>query len=248
MASNRTAGHKPTGNEPAGRRSERTLGNVTLFRDLPAGDIEALSACCRWRRFTPRELIFDYHDEPSDVFFVVRGRVRVTYYSLSGKEVMFRDLSPGEVFGEVSAIDGQPRSASVIALTDTLAASLSSEQFWDVLRSHATVNAAVMRRLAELVRRLTMRVVEASTLAVRNRIHVEMLRLVRESTPIGNRAVIPRMPTHAEIASRVGTHREAVTRELNQLLRDGLLEKHGSVLVVGDVAALERLVDDVTGD
>lgn len=231
-----------TNREPAGRRPERTLGNVSLFRELPADDLEALSARCCWHRFAPGQLIFDYSDEPTDVFFVVRGRVRVTYYSLSGKEVMFRDLLAGEVFGEVSAIDGRPRSASVIALGETLTASLSTGQFWDVLRSHAAVNAAVMRRLAELVRRLTQRVVEASTLAVRDRVHAEMLRLARESTPAGSRAVIPNMPTHAEIASRIGTHREAVTRELNQLLRDGLIEKHGSVIVVGDVAALERLL------
>ncbi|WP_207482869.1 Crp/Fnr family transcriptional regulator [Arenibaculum pallidiluteum] len=254
MTSNPTAGEDPAGihppgaAEPAARRAERTLAHVALFRDLAPDALEALSARCRWRRFSSREEILRYGDETTDVFFIVRGRVRVTYYSLAGKEVMFRDLSAGELFGEMSAIDGEPRSASVIALTDTLLAMLTATQFWDVLRSHEAVNAAVMRRLAGLVRGLTMRVVEASTLAVRSRIHAEMLRLARAATPVGNRAVIAKRPTHAEIASRIGTHREAVTRELNQLLRDGVLEKHGSVLVVSDIAALERMIEDVKGD
>ena len=75
------------------------------------------------------------------------------------------------------------------------------------------------------IRALTTRVYEFSTLAVKNRIQAELLRLARLASGDGKRARVAPAPTHSEIASRVATHREAVTRELNRLARLGLIER-----------------------
>jgi CRP-like cAMP-binding protein len=152
------------------------------------------------------------------------------------------------MFGELSAIDGQARCASVIAVTDTLVASMTKALFWETMRQHESVSVAILCRLTRLVRRLSERVVEFSTLGVRNRIHAELLRLAREATPDHNVAVIFPAPTHSDIASRVSTHREAVTRELNDLARAGLIRKTNGTIVIHDVAALAQMVQEVLGE
>ncbi len=117
--------------------------------------------------------------------------------------------------------------------------------FWQVLRDHPEVSARILKQLATLTRNLSERVFEFSALGVKNRIHAELLRLARDHGGDGNSAIISPAPTHAEIASRVSTHREAVTRELNALARDGLFERRGGALVVSDIARLARLVEKV---
>ncbi len=228
-------------------KAEDTLGGIELFESLPRRGLEALGKRCQWRRYSAGQEIVGHQDDTKDVYFIVRGEVRVTVFSLTGKEVSFRDMRAGQSFGELAAIDGKPRSANVVALAESLIASMPAKVFWDVLRDHPEVAAAVMRHLTRLVRRLSERVFEVSALAVRNRIHAELLRLARRNMDDNNTARISPAPTHAAIASRVSTHREAVTRELSDLGRAGLIERQSGALVIGDVAELARMVEEVLG-
>jgi CRP/FNR family transcriptional regulator, cyclic AMP receptor protein len=220
-----------------------SLEGFELFRDLSADALAALSRNCLWRRYRPHQIILGYLDASRDVFFVVRGQVRVTFFSASGREVSFRDLPAGEMFGELSAIDGLPRSCTVMALTDALVAVMSASIFWELLRTYESVNAYTLRRLTRLVRALSVRVVESSTLTVQRRIQVELLRLARETAPGQKCAVVFPAPTHAEFASRVSTHREAVTRSLGELTRGGIVQRRRGTLVIRDVEALAAMVN-----
>jgi CRP/FNR family transcriptional regulator, cyclic AMP receptor protein len=221
-----------------------TLSGIDLFGGLSGSELEALAKLCRWRRYAPADQIIGNQDKTTDVFFIASGRVRATIYAASGKEVSFRDLGAGKSIGELSAVDGAPRSANVIALTNTVLASMPAEIFRNVLRDHPDVSARMMAYLVGLVRKLSDRVVEYSVLAVRNRIHAELLRLARERIVEGNTATLSPAPRHADIANRVATHREAVTRELSVLVGDGCIERQPGALVISDVSRLERLVKD----
>ncbi len=225
-------------NGEAPHRSERTLAGVGLFRDLAADVVKMLSERCRWRRYRAHQPIVNYQDETRDAFFVVHGKVRAMCFSISGREVSFRDVGVGEMFGELSAIDGQPRSADVVALTDALLAAMAASDFWDALRRHESIAALTLRHLANLVRATTERVVELSTLPVPRRIQAEVLRIARRHAPDGQTAVIFPAPTHSEIASRISTNREAVTRELGELRRAGLIQRRGGALVVPNINLL----------
>ena len=222
-----------------------TLAGISIFRELAPDAVAMLSRRCRWRRYGPGQAILQRQDEGRDVFFIVRGRVCAIHHSASGREVRFCDLPAGEIFGEFAAIDGEPRSADIISLTDALIASISADAFWDVLRRYEPVCAALLRRLTRIIRTHQQRVVEFSTLPVRSRVHAELLRLARLSRG-GDRttAIIEPAPTHAEIASRISTHREAVTRELNELARANLVEKRGTALIIRDMMALVNLVEE----
>ncbi len=225
-----------------------SLSGIEMLGGLADSDREVLARSCRWHRYAAKQFVFSHEDETNDVYFVVTGQVRVTIYSASGKEVSFADLSAGASFGEISAIDGLPRSATVVALSDTVLASLPAEAFRKLLFDHPDVAADMMHYLVGLIRRLSDRVVEFNVLAVRNRIHAELLRLSQDHGTGGNSATIAPAPTHAEIASRVSTHREAVTRELNHLSRGGLIERRSGKLIIHDVDRLSRLVQEVLGE
>lgn len=231
---------------PVALTAESLVG-VEVFRRLGPAERGKLAALCQGRRYSADQRILSHKDEDRDVYFIISGKVRVTIYSLSGREITFRDQSAGEMFGELGAIDGEPRSAHVMAIEDSLVASMPRETFWEVLHDYPEVAEFTLKRLASLVRLLSERVFEFSTLAVRNRIHAELLRLARENLHDDNTATVVPSPTHADIASRISTHREAVTREYHELTSAGLIEQRRGELVINDVARLESMVREVTG-
>lgn len=221
---------------------------MRILQGLSQQRLEILAAQCGWRTVEPGHLIVARNGHDRDVHFVVSGRVRVTSFSAGGKQVTFRDEEAGEMFGDLAAIDGQPRSADVLALDNVLVASLSPEHFRALIAAEELVRERVLQRLAGLVRLLSERVIDLSTLGVQNRIHAELLRLARASGGSGAQARIDPAPKHADIASQVSTYREQVTRELSLLTRQGLLAKDGNALVLLDVPKLERMVEEVRSE
>jgi CRP-like cAMP-binding protein len=227
---------------------EHTLAEVAIFARLPSDALKIIRETCSWEHYQPGEPIVDYLDASDDVFFVTTGEVSVTIYSVSGKAVSFRNLGPGSIFGEYAAIDGDPRCASVVAKSDCIVASMSAAAFRKLLEAEPMVGQALIRELVRNVRTLTKRVYEFSTLAVNNRIQAELLRLASLAPREGKSARLVPPPTHADIASRVSTHREAVTRELNRLSRIGLIERQSGVLIVWDVDRLAEMLHEITGE
>lgn len=227
--------------------SQNLLSGIKLFESLSLDQIEHISRSCHWRHYEAGQQVVGHKDPGRDVYFVVSGAARVKVYSLDGKEVSYRDIGRGEIFGEFAAIDGGARSADVVALSKSQVAVMSPETFWEVLREHPSVTAALLRHLTDKIRMYSDRIFEFSALAVKNRIHAEILRLARTNQGPDNTAVIEPAPTHAEIASRISTHREAVTREINQLKRAGLLAHEDGALRILDLCRLERMVNEVMG-
>ena len=224
-----------------------TLIGIDIFRSLDKDARASIARYCHTLRYPAQHAIVCNQDDSDDVYFVISGKVRATLFSRAGKEVSFRDMGAGEMFGDLSAIDGRPRCANVITLEESVVLNMRSVAFRDVLRDHPQVAFAVLCGLTELVRHLSDRVVEFSTLGVNNRIHAELLRLAKEYPHDHGRVEITRPPTHADIASRVSTRREAVTKELSRLSDAGLIERHGKSLVVRDLGRLERMIDDLKG-
>jgi len=229
-------------------RGSGSLSGCRLFAGVPPEQLGSLERRCQFRRVARNVRIVDQSDESTDVFLVMHGRVRVTLFGRTGREVIFRDFGVGDYFGELAAIDGLSRTASVVTLVDSVVASMTAEAFWNSVREHPSVAEAVLKRLVSYVRAMNERVLEFSTLGVRNRIHAELLRLARDGERRDTGVIIRLPPTHAELASRVSTHREAVTRELSELTRLGLVERRDDGLAITNLSELERLVRDVAGE
>jgi CRP/FNR family cyclic AMP-dependent transcriptional regulator len=221
----------------------RTLGRFALFKGLDSEDVRRLERRCVWRRFEPGSQILSQDDYSTDVYFVGNGLVRLWLPTFRRTDVLLAVVGAGEFFGELAAIDGQRPRASVTALTATTVACMPAAVFCSALSKHAEMCNRVLRLLATRVRELDARVWELSTLSVRERIRAELLRLGRPRPNEPNCAVISPPPTHIELAARISGHREAVTRELSILERDGLLQRRRGALVLCNVAALADLLE-----
>ncbi len=229
--------------------TSHSLDSITLFEPLTPAERQTLAQQCRWRRYAPQEQVFDRSDTGRDAYFIVEGMVRIVDYSFSGREVSFVDISAGTYFGHMGAIDERPRSAGVIALTNTLLASMSPALFQKTVSSHPKLALDIMQNLAVTVRRSTERIMDLSTLGANNRVHAEILRLARASRTDedSSTAVISPIPVHSDIASRVSTTRETVARVFGELSKSGLVERRSNQLFVSDFEQLEELVEDVRG-
>ncbi len=220
------------------------MARFALFKSLDGDEICRLDRQCFWRRSEAGSRILECHHRSTDVYFLASGVVRVRLPTWRRTDVNLADIGAGEFFGELAAIDGRPRSASVTALTSTLVACMPAIVLRDAMARHADVSAQILGLLAARVRVLDGRVWEFSALSVRDRVRAELLRLGQLKTDQPNCAIISPPPTHAEFAARISTHREAVSREFAALERDGLLERRRGALVVCDVTALADLLED----
>lgn len=221
------------------------LRKFLIFRQLDNQDLVNIASHLNVRKYNKGEQIIGQYEEDKSVYFLLAGIVRITVYSAEGKEVTFRDLESGDMFGELAAIDGLPRSANVVAKSDAQIYCVSTSQFWALLQEFPDVNAALLKYLSGLVRDLSARVYDFSTHSVNNRVQNEIVRLARLTEVRGNTAVISPAPTHAEIASRVNAHRVAVTKEISRLARAGLIERSPRKLIVKDFAALRKMAEEV---
>ena len=95
---------------------EKSLKSVKIFSGVEDEALAQLADKCRWEIVEPEVQVITHQDSSNDVTFVIEGKARVIIYSLAGKTVTFRDIDAGDFVGELSAIDGAPRSASVEAV------------------------------------------------------------------------------------------------------------------------------------
>ena len=129
-----------------------TLLGVDIFRSLDKGARAAIVRHCRTYCYPPQHAIVCNQDLSDDVYFVIGGKVRATIFARGGREVAFRDMGAGELFGDLSAIDGRPRCANVVTLEESTVLTMSSSAFQDVLRGHSQVAFTVLCGLTALVR------------------------------------------------------------------------------------------------
>jgi CRP/FNR family transcriptional regulator, cyclic AMP receptor protein len=228
---------------------QKSLSGVQVFNRLSLESREAVERACIWRQIEAGAEIVSFDDTTRSVFFLTLGRARSIVYAASGTVVAFGDLGPGSMFGEIAAIDGKPRAVAVEAVEQSIVASLPHTAFLKLVTSETEFALTVLEQMTRNIRGLTARVFEFSTLPVSNRIQAELLRLVEaKGVPRGSMFALAELPTHAELAARISTHREAVTRELSRLTKLGILKKSDGILTITDVARLRAMVQGKQND
>jgi CRP/FNR family transcriptional regulator, cyclic AMP receptor protein len=224
------------------------LRNVPLFAELSDESLALLEKQGVRMSFSKNQEIISRTEGSRDVFVLLSGHGRVTFFSAGGKAVAFRRIEPGDLFGEFAAIDGQGRSATVEATRPATVLCVSWQLFWDLMQADRAFTAAVMRHLVGLLRALTARIVEFSTLGVKNRIQSELLRMAKAALGDAGKSELNPAPTHSDLAARISTHREAVSRELSRLTKLGIIERKGRSITVKDMERLERMVEEAGGE
>ena len=155
---------------------ERSLAGIGILSDLDAESLKRLAEACRWRRYGRGERILEEGSESRDVMFVVEGAVNILGPRDSGREVAYAVLEQGSHIGELAALDGEPRSASVVARCDSLVASMPADRFLRLLQDDGRVALKLLRNLSSRIRSGDLRILELSTLAATQRVYAELLR------------------------------------------------------------------------
>jgi len=208
-----------------------------FFRGLPPAAARRHAHAARWLTGEPGALLVDFDDVSDDVFFVVTGSVRVTVRTPGGRELILDDIGPGAFFGEMAAIDGAPRSAAVAVLHRCRICRLPGAAFMALLAEAPDLSLRMMRLLAGRIRDANARLLDLTTLDIRNRLHAELLRLAGPATADGVRSISP-PPVQHVLASRIGARREPVSREIAQLVREGVLLRTRGALILRNPAEL----------
>jgi CRP-like cAMP-binding protein len=216
---------------------DRNLAGITLLQGLDPEARAALEGLCAWRRYRPGERVFERGSAGREVFFVIHGALNVVSISPLGREITFAAAQSGGMVGEMAAIDGRPRSASVVAVEESLVAVLPSEAFVALLESHGEIALQLLRQLSAFVRKSGNRVLELSAVKAINRVYGELLRLAEPEGAAPEGAApegaapelwaIKPLPALRDLASQAGTTREVVTSALAKLYPSGLIRQPG---------------------
>ncbi len=221
------------------------LSGIEFLSALDPETLRNLEKRCLRYRFAANQFILDLGDQAKNhIYFVIKGTVRIVNYSPSGREIAFANVREGSYFGELEALTGKPRSASVVAVTECRLVSLPPRVFQSLLLDYPEIAVQVITRLADIIQRCDKRIMDLATLSAVQRIHVEILHLAKPDIVAPGIWVVRPLPTYSDIASRAATTRETVTRAITQLAVAGVVEREGKTLYIRDH---ERLVELAEG-
>lgn len=219
-----------------------SLEKIELLADLSPSARAEVERACQWRRFAAHEQILDRNSDSRDVYFVVDGTVEVVNFSGNGREISYALVSAGSYFGEIAAIDGERRSASVVAQTTCRLAALPPKAFEGLLAREPAVGLKVMRRLTGIIRANNERIMDLATLGAIQRVYRELLKLARKDPLNPDGWMIYPMPKQHEVARRAATTRETVARVLANLLHGGQVTRKDKTYYLTDRGALEQAI------
>jgi CRP-like cAMP-binding protein len=235
------------------------LRGVALLQGLEDDVLRDVARACRFQLVRARQTVMSRADTDRDCCLVLSGRLRVVALSPNGREVSFRDAGAGETLGEMAALDGRPRSATVVALQESLLARIGAADLKTLVRDHWPVCERLLLHLARTARSLTERVYELTTLSVPQRLCAELLRLALGAPAgagtapgAGDRAARPVLrpaPSHGELAHRIGCTREQVAREMGELARRGVVRcarkpgRESDAIVIEDMRRLAERIE-----
>jgi CRP/FNR family cyclic AMP-dependent transcriptional regulator len=207
------------------------LRNVSLFADVPTGDLEELTAGLRRRRYARGQVIFTQGDPGANLCIVEEGRVRIVVSSDDGKELVLRLLGPGDFFGELALLDGEPRSADAVAQENCQLLLLQREDFLKFVEARPRVATALLAALSRKLRLTTRQAQDVAFLDVPARLARTLLDLAGAGD--GEDGERTCRLTQAELAGTIGVTRESVNRWLGYFEERGLIRRaRGSITIL----------------
>src|SRR6266545_4101126 len=210
---------------------QELLRTVPIFAELSDPDIASLSRLATRRRY-PKDTVVFFENEEGDFFFMIlEGRIKVTILGDDGREVILSILGPGDFFGEMALLDNEPPTA--IAIEDSELISLHRTDFQTVLTDNRSITSALIKILSARLRHANQQISTLALLDVYGRVARVIVDMAREEgRRLKDGRIAFRRATHQEIANRIGTTRETVTRMLKDLERQGLIRVDGKEIVL----------------
>ena len=220
------------------------LQSVALFWDLSEEELGYISEKMIARHYESGKFIFLEDSEGEQCFFVVQGSVKVTRLSKEGREVILAMLNEGEFFGEMALLDGESRSANVIALEETEVLTLNREDFLVVLHDYPQIAIQLLKEMAHRLRKSDRQIASLSLSDAEKRIALCIIRFADEQGVIKRGQVsIPKVPIQQDIANMAGTSRETVSRAINLLEKEHFIKRRGRELMILDYKTFIKVFD-----
>jgi len=209
------------------------LKKIPLFSSLKTEELEAIHKVSRVKNFQKDQIILLENEDGDTLFAILNGKVKVTSFSEHGKEVIFSILYAGDFFGDMSLLDGKPRSASVVAIEDSEVRMIRRADFIRLLEQHPRIALKLLEELTSRLRKADERIESLALLDVTGRIAGILLQLAEDKPEERHDGiVIKSRPTHQALANMAGTTRETVTRILKQLERKQYISIEGKDIVI----------------
>lgn len=209
------------------------LRQVPLFEGLDDEQLDAIALVTITRRFDKHQVIILAEEEGDALFIISSGQVKVSIVSEDGREVILSLLGTGSVFGELSLLDGKPRSANVVATENTGLYMLRRSDFLQLVYKVPQIAVGLLAELAARLRKTDRKIGGLALLDVTSRISETLLQLADEhGTETDDGVLLKSRPTHQQIANMSGTTRETVSRVLKRLEKQGYITTEGRTITI----------------
>jgi CRP-like cAMP-binding protein len=211
-------------------------GFLASLSDVERGDLEAAG---HTHTYPAGQVLFFEGDEGREVFVILEGQVKIVTTSPTGRDVILDVFDRDYLLGELSAIDGQGRSATAVALTPVTALSVPTDSFLSFLETHGSAATVLLRLVATRLRRTSQRQLEFGTSDSLGRLCTCLLTMLDRYGENGGEPPTVRMPlAQHEIASMTGLSREAVVKGLRSLRSLGWIDLQSRDLAILDEDAM----------
>jgi CRP/FNR family cyclic AMP-dependent transcriptional regulator len=218
------------------------IRQMPLFADMGQADLEALARDMLRRQFREGEAIFQQGDPGQMLYLVESGQVRIYVQDEEGQETSVTLCGPGDMFGELAVIDGLPRSASAVAMDNTVVSILSRDRFRLHMRNSPQLALNFMKLLSVRVRYSTQQVSSLTLLDTPGRLARKLLELAHDHGQAEPGGVhINLTLTQSDLASLIGATRESVNKALGAFRRQGLIRTQPGHIVIVEPDALREM-------
>lgn len=190
------------------------------------------------RQYEPDATLFRQGDRSDHVIIVTRGRVKIATLRPGVGEIVLAERGAGDLLGELSAIDGRPRSADAVALEEVTALSLLNEDFKSFLRDQAGAAFSLLETLAYRLREADLRHVELGETDAVTRVARALRQLAEDRGESAGPWVMVGL-TDVELAAHVQTSPEEIANSLELLEAEGIVESHRRGVTIIDADALD---------
>lgn len=217
------------------------IASTSVFAGMTQSSIDALADVTGSRRYPKGQPIVRQGDPAHSLFIIAEGLVKVVIASPEGATLIVATLGPGEVFGELGAIEGTTASASVETVEPTTVVTLSRATLLDLLATQRSVADMLLRSLGTMIRRLNEQAGDLVFLDLEARVAKLLLALVEtDGQPTAGGMELHLKLTQSDLGAMVGGSRQSVNQTLHAFERRGYVERRGRAVIVKDLAALRR--------
>ncbi|HRS94245.1 MAG TPA: Crp/Fnr family transcriptional regulator [Candidatus Latescibacteria bacterium] len=209
------------------------LRNVPFFAGLSESELAQIGTLVTQRVYPPENLIILAEDEGEALFTILSGQVKVSILNEDGKEVILAVLGQGDFFGEMSLLDGKPRSANVIATEETTVLILRRRDFLRLVERSPHMAIKVVAALTARLRKADRKIESLALMDVSGRVASVILQIAEERGVSSQRGIcIHNPPNQQAIANMAGTSRETVSRVMKRLKERGYVAMRGKDILI----------------